>query len=104
MGKAFTIGVLARESGVNLETIRFYERSGLLPEPVRSASGYRHYQAIDVRRLRFIRRGRELGFGLEEIKALVELADHPQSPCADATAWCRNTCGPSRRASRTCNG
>ncbi|WP_439888832.1 MerR family DNA-binding protein [Pseudomonas sp. MBLB4123] len=84
MGKAFTIGVLARESGVNLETIRFYERSGLLPEPARSASGYRHYQAIDVRRLRFIRRGRELGFGLEEIKALVELADHPQSPCADA--------------------
>lgn len=84
MAKAFTIGALSRESGVNLETIRFYERSGLLPEPVRSASGYRHYQAIDVRRLRFIRRGRELGFSLEEIKALLALAGEPHSPCAQA--------------------
>ncbi|MDA7088326.1 MerR family DNA-binding protein [Pseudomonas sp. SA3-5] len=84
MSKAFTIGALARESGVNLETIRFYERSGLLPTPARSVSGYRHYQAIDVRRLRFIRRGRELGFSLGEIKALIELAGHPQSPCAEA--------------------
>ena len=57
MSKPPTIGVLARESGVNLETIRFYERSGLLPEPQRSPSGYRHYQEQDVRRLRFIRRG-----------------------------------------------
>lgn len=84
MGKAFTIGALSRESGVNLETIRFYERSGLLPEPVRSASGYRHYQALDVRRLRFIRRGRELGFGLEEIRTLLELAGQPHGPCAQA--------------------
>lgn len=84
MGKAFTIGALSRESGVNLETIRFYERSGLLPEPARSASGYRHYQADDVRRLRFIRRGRELGFSLEEIKALLALASQPRSPCAAA--------------------
>lgn len=84
MGKAFTIGALSRESGVNLETIRFYERSGLLPAPKRSASGYRHYEALDVRRLRFIRRGRELGFGLEEIKALLELASQPHSPCAEA--------------------
>jgi len=84
MGKAFTIGALSRESGVNLETIRFYERSGLLPVPARSASGYRHYQAIDVRRLRFVRRGRELGFSLEEIKALLELVSQPQSPCAEA--------------------
>ena len=84
MSKTFTIGALSRESGVNLETIRFYERSGLLPAPKRSASGYRHYEVLDVRRLRFVRRGRELGFSLEEIKALLELASQPQSPCAEA--------------------
>lgn len=84
MGKAITIGVLARDSGVNLETIRFYERSGLLPPPQRSASGYRHYQEVDVRRLRFIRRGRELGFSLDEIRSLLDLAAHPESPCASA--------------------
>ncbi|AYC31768.1 MerR family transcriptional regulator [Pseudomonas cavernae] len=84
MAKPFTISALSRESGVNLETIRFYERSGLLPEPQRSASGYRHYAEADVRRLRFIRRGRELGFSLEEIKALLALADQPQSPCDQA--------------------
>jgi DNA-binding transcriptional MerR regulator len=89
MGKPITIGVLARDSGVNLETIRFYERSGLLPPPQRSASGYRHYEAMDVRRLRFIRRGRELGFSLEEIRSLLELAAHPESPCASADRMVR---------------
>ncbi|SDU26666.1 DNA-binding transcriptional regulator, MerR family [Pseudomonas pohangensis] len=84
MPKPMTIGVLARDSGVNLETIRFYERSGLLPTPQRSAAGYRHYQAGDLRRLRFIRRGRELGFSLDEIRSLLELAEQPQSPCASA--------------------
>jgi DNA-binding transcriptional MerR regulator len=84
MSKPMTIGVLARDSGVNLETIRFYERSGLLPTPQRSAAGYRHYQAVDLSRLRFIRRGRELGFSLEEIRSLLELSAQPQSPCAIA--------------------
>ena len=84
MSKPLTIGVLARDSGVNLETIRFYERSGLLPAPQRSPSGYRHYQEQDVRRLRFIRRGRELGFSLEEIRSLLDLAAHPESPCESA--------------------
>lgn len=89
MSKPLTIGVLARESGVNLETIRFYERSGLLPEPQRSLSGYRHYQEQDVRRLRFIRRGRELGFSLEEIRSLLDLAAHPERPCASADQMVR---------------
>jgi DNA-binding transcriptional MerR regulator len=84
MSKPMTIGVLARDSGVNLETIRFYERSGLLPTPRRSAAGYRHYQQEDLHRLRFIRRGRELGFSLEEIRSLLELSAQPQSPCASA--------------------
>ena len=89
MSKPLTIGVLARDSGVNLETIRFYERSGLLPAPQRSPSGYRHYQEQDVRRLRFIRRGRELGFSLEEIRSLLDLAAHPESPCASADRMVR---------------
>ncbi|MDX5373562.1 MAG: MerR family DNA-binding protein [Pseudomonadaceae bacterium] len=89
MGKPITIGVLARDSGVNLETIRFYERSGLLPAPQRSPAGYRHYQPQDVRRLRFIRRGRELGFSLDEIRSLLDLAAHPESPCASADQMVR---------------
>ena len=89
MSKPLTIGALARDSGVNLETIRFYERSGLLPAPKRSAAGYRHYQQMDVRRLRFIRRGRELGFSLEEIRSLLELAAHPESPCESADQMVR---------------
>ena len=86
MSKPLTIGVLARDSGVNLETIRFYERSGLLPAPQRSPSGYRHYQEQDVRRLRFIRRGRELGFSLEEIRSLLGLRDSPQDQCENVNA------------------
>jgi len=89
MGKPITIGMLARDSGVNLETIRFYERSGLLPAPQRSPAGYRHYQPEDVRRLRFIRRGRELGFSLDEIRSLLDLAAHPESPCASADQMVR---------------
>ena len=89
MSKPLTIGVLARDSGVNLETIRFYERSGLLPAPQRSPSGYRHYQEQDVRRLRFIRRGRELGFSLEEIRSLLRLDDDPKMSCGDVDAIAR---------------
>ncbi|MEK1908073.1 MAG: MerR family DNA-binding protein, partial [Pseudomonas sp.] len=89
MDKPLTIGALSRESGVNLETIRFYERSGLLPQPQRSAAGYRHYQEVDIRRLRFIRRGRELGFSLEEIRSLLDLSAHPESPCDAADRMAR---------------
>ena len=84
MSNPLTIGTLAKQSGVNLETIRFYERSGLLPAPQRSAAGYRHYQEMDVRRLRFIRRGRELGFSLEEIRSLLQLSDGDERlSCSD---------------------
>ncbi|MBU1331532.1 MAG: MerR family DNA-binding protein [Gammaproteobacteria bacterium] len=84
MNRAFNIGQLSRESGVNPETIRFYERSGLLAAPPRSAAGYRQYAEADVRRLRFIRRGRELGFSLEEITTLLALDAQPHSPCVEA--------------------
>ncbi|MDP1595387.1 MAG: helix-turn-helix domain-containing protein [Methylotenera sp.] len=84
MIEEYTIGVLSKESGVNLETIRYYEKVNLLPKPPRSASGYRRYDDNAIKRLRFIRRGRELGFGIDEIKTLLELADHPDQTCSAA--------------------
>jgi MerR family mercuric resistance operon transcriptional regulator len=71
--KAVTIGRLARQVGINLETVRFYERKGLLPKPPRSASGYRLFPAEAVRRLKFIKRAQELGFSLKEIRELLAL-------------------------------
>ncbi len=71
--KSLTIGRLAKQAGVNLETVRFYERRGLLPRPPRSASGYRLFPAEAARRLRFIRRAQELGFSLGEIVELLSL-------------------------------
>jgi MerR family mercuric resistance operon transcriptional regulator len=71
--KSLTIGHLAREAGVNLETVRYYERRGLLPKPPRSASGYRLFPSDAARRLRFIRRAQELGFSLKEIRELLSL-------------------------------
>jgi len=69
-----TIGRLAKEAGINIDTIRYYERNGLIPEPVRRASGYREYQAADLRRLRFILRAKDLGFTLTEIGELLSLS------------------------------
>ena len=71
--KSLTIGHLAKQAGVNLETVRYYERRGLLPRPPRSASGYRLFPAEASRRLRFIRRAQELGFSLAEIRELLSL-------------------------------
>lgn len=71
--KALTIGHLAKQAGVNLETVRFYERRGLLPRPPRSAAGYRLFPAEATRRLKFIRRAQELGFSLAEIRELLSL-------------------------------
>lgn len=68
-----TIGKLAREAGVGIDTVRFYERAGLLPKAQRTASGYRLYEPGDADRLRFIRRAKALGFSLEEIAELLQL-------------------------------
>ena len=68
--KSLTMGRLAKQAGVNLETVRFYERRGLLPRPSRSASGYRLFTADAARRIKFIRRAQELGFSLTEIGEL----------------------------------
>lgn len=81
--KSLTIGRLAREAGVNLETVRYYERRGLLPRPPRSASGYRLFPTEATRRLRFIRRAQELGFSLGEIRELLSLRVSPTAKSAD---------------------
>ena len=77
----FPIGALSERSGVNVETVRYYERAGLLPKPVRSAGGYRLYRASDAERLSFIRRARDLGFSLDEIRRLLGLADQKSRSC-----------------------
>ena len=68
------IGTLARQADVAIDTVRYYERQGLLPAPERTQSGYRSYAADDVARLRFIRRAKTLGFTLAEIRELLELS------------------------------
>lgn len=77
----FPIGVLSERSGVNIETIRYYERVNLLPKPARSEGGYRLYQPPDSDRLHFIRRARDLGFSLDEIRRLLDLADQKSKSC-----------------------
>ena len=81
--KTFTIGQVAREAGIGVETVRFYERQGLIEEPSRRASGYRQFDEGVVNRLRFIRKAKELGFTLNEIKELLSLKVAPSSSCAD---------------------
>ncbi|MGK9168220.1 helix-turn-helix domain-containing protein [Inquilinus limosus] len=84
--KGLTVGALAVAAGIHLETVRYYERIGLMPPPARTASGYRIYGAEHVRRLSFIRRARELGFGTGEVKALLSLAEPAQASCAQVRA------------------
>ena len=79
--KALKIGQVARQSGVGVETVRFYERRGLLEEPPRGASGYRQYGPDVVDRIRFIKRAKELGFTLKEINELLELRLDPEGNC-----------------------
>jgi MerR family mercuric resistance operon transcriptional regulator len=74
-GAGIQIGELSSRTGCNIETIRYYERIGLLATAARSAGGYRIYGAIDVQRLAFIRRARELGFTLDDVRALLALSE-----------------------------
>lgn len=78
MESRMTIGKLAEAAGVGVETVRFYQRSGLLPEPERPLSGYREYTDADRRRIRFIKRAQTLGFDLKDIGGLLKL-DGPQT-------------------------
>lgn len=83
---ALTIGNLARETGTKVETIRFYEKSGLLPIPARTEGNYRSYNRAHLNRLSFIRRARDLGFSLDQIRALLALADDRNQSCASVDA------------------
>ncbi len=78
-----TIGRLARECGTTVDTLRYYEREGLLAAPRRAPSGYRLYAADALARLRFIREAKRLGFSLDEIKELLALQRNPRSTCGD---------------------
>ena len=83
---ALSIGEVSRLSGVNIETIRYYERIGMTPHPARTAGGHRAYDRELLQRLRFIRRGRELGFSLDELRAMLRLVDDGTLTCADIHA------------------
>ena len=81
--QSWTIGALARSARVNIETVRYYERRGLVPKPPRTPSGYRVFSEDAVSRLRFIKRAQQLGFSLKEVKELLGLQINPRTTCAD---------------------
>jgi MerR family mercuric resistance operon transcriptional regulator len=84
-----TIGSLAKSAGVNVETIRYYERRGLLRRPVRPPSGYRKYLIEAIKQVRFIKRAQGLGFSLGEIKELLNLGSEAQADCAEVLSLAR---------------
>lgn len=86
---SLTIGKLSKAADVKVPTIRFYEQIGLLPVPARTANERRVYGEADTRRLAFIKHARQLGFSIEAIRTLLELADHPEQECGDANALAR---------------
>ncbi len=77
-----SIGKVGEATATKVETIRYYERIGLLPKPARTGGNYRSYASEHVDRLAFIRRARELGFSIEDVRELLDLAGHRESPCA----------------------
>lgn len=76
-------GELARRTGVNLETIRYFEKAGILPEPPRTEGGHRVYDETHVRTLGFVRRARNLGFTPDEVRTIIELGGPEKAPCAE---------------------
>src|SRR5713226_1238006 len=80
------IGELAKRSGVTVQTVRFYERLKLLPEPQRKDSGYRVYSEHDLKRLRFVRQGKSLGFSLDEIRDILRMRERGHCPCGEVVS------------------
>jgi MerR family transcriptional regulator, mercuric resistance operon regulatory protein len=95
--KPLTRGALAARTGCNIETIRYYERVGLLPAPPRSAGGHRLYGPDLVKRLNFVRRSRDLGFTIEEIRELLRLVDGGSYTCAQVEQMARDHARQIRR-------
>jgi len=83
------IGELAKATDTKAETIRYYEREGILPSADRTASNYRAYGAKDVAALRFVRRARALGFSMAQVRELLALSDHEDKPCANVDQMAR---------------
>lgn len=81
MSEKLTIGKLGSATGTKVETIRYYEQIGLLPAPARSAGNYRTYEGEHLRRLSFIRRARDLGFSIDQVRELMGLADRREQSC-----------------------
>ena len=81
-----SIGTLAKRTGTKVQTIRYYEQIGLMPEPGRSEGGQRRYGAAELDRLAFVRHSRQLGFSLEAIRELLDLSDSPERSCAQVDA------------------
>lgn len=88
--KGLQRGQLAQRTGCNLETIRYYEKIGLIPDPPRTEGGHRVYDVAHERRLRFVLRARELGFGIEEIRGLLKLVDGGTYSCAEVREMTRH--------------
>ncbi|MEQ8694797.1 MAG: MerR family transcriptional regulator [Gammaproteobacteria bacterium] len=82
----YPIGAAAQRSGVNIETIRYYEREGVVPSPDRSEAGRRMYDDQGIARLRFVKRCRELGFSIQDVKTLLALSTMTEPPCHDVKA------------------
>lgn len=82
----YTVGQLAKAAGTKAVTIRYYERKGLIRNPPRTRSGYRLFNDADLDRLLFIRRSRHLGFSVDRVRELLELADRTEAPCDDVDA------------------
>lgn len=80
------IGKLAAKAGVSIQTIRFYERQQLLPNPERTEAGYRIFDDQDLHQLRFIRQAKEFGFSLDEIREILRMRERGKCPCADVIA------------------
>ncbi|MGB7287571.1 MAG: helix-turn-helix domain-containing protein [Salaquimonas sp.] len=81
--RGYAIGAMSRETGVNIETIRYYERIGIMPKPDRTEGGNRQYNYDQLKRLFFIKRCRELGFSIEEIRALLQMVDRADFTCGE---------------------
>ena len=84
-----TIGSLGKRTGTKVQTIRYYEQIGLMPEPGRTEGGQRRYGDAEVDRLSFIRHARQLGFSLEAIRELLDLSDNPDRSCSEADSIAR---------------
>ena len=87
---SLSIGALAKQTDTKVETIRYYERIGLLPQPARTTGNYRTYGEAELNRLSFIRRARNLGFSIEQVRDLLALSDRRDQSCAEVDALTRN--------------